>query len=350
MPVARQAGRASTDLFEEGFMKGYSSYLHVANGSCTARVIVAAGIAGPVSIWADPLHEGPVPAHLTDEELLRVRARYLAEPTERSYAETVNELRGWRTILENHSAYREIVLWFEHDLFDQLNLIQMLSWIRKRLPVSTVVSLVSLGSFAERPGFTGLGELTPDELAPLLDARDRVEEEQYVLAERAWQAFREPTPESLEHLGDSDTAALPNLAAAITRFLQEYPWTRDGLSRSERRLLRLAETESIELSTALARMHEGEDAYYITDASLSALVDALSENLCPLLMRASERPSDGRFLHGSVALTDTGRTVLSGRQDKIAVCGIDRWLGGVHLRTDGILWRWDDTRHQITRC
>ena len=42
-----------------------------------------------------------------------------------------------------------------------------------------------------------------------------------------------------------------------------------------------------------------------------------------------------------VSVTDTGRAVLAGHLDRIAVCGIDRWLGGVHLHSGGVLWRWD---------
>ena len=36
-------------------------FLHVANGTCTTKLIEAAGIPGALSIWADPLHDGPVP-------------------------------------------------------------------------------------------------------------------------------------------------------------------------------------------------------------------------------------------------------------------------------------------------
>ena len=55
-------------------------FLHVANGTCTTRIIESAGIPGTLSIWADPLYEGPVPGGLTDAELLDVRARHLAGP------------------------------------------------------------------------------------------------------------------------------------------------------------------------------------------------------------------------------------------------------------------------------
>src|SRR5215208_6693250 len=51
--------------------------LHVANGTSTTRLIESAGIPGTLSIWADPLYEGAVPA-VSDASLVEVRARHLA--------------------------------------------------------------------------------------------------------------------------------------------------------------------------------------------------------------------------------------------------------------------------------
>src|SRR5262249_45940909 len=150
--------------------------------------------------------------------------------------------------IERHDSYDELVLWFEHDLFDQLNLIQLLTWIRGHVPAATV-SLICIGSYPGRPNFKGLGELTPAELAPLLETRFRVTDGQYDLAARAWQAFRAPTPEPLTAL-QPDERSLPYLGRALERFLQEYPWTSDGLSRTERRLLELADGDGIGLSRA----------------------------------------------------------------------------------------------------
>jgi len=322
---------------------------HVANGTCTTRIIEAAGIPGTVSIWADPLYDGPVPGGLTDAEMLDVRARHLGPPTEPADVDGVNDLRQWRATIERHDAYDELILWFEHDLFDQLNLIQLLTWIRERLTGETVVSLVCIGSFPGHPGFQGLGELSADELASLLETRQRVSDSQYLLAKLAWQAFREPTPEALDTLRRTDTAALPYLAAALARFLQEYPWTGDGLSRSERRFLELAEAGNVDLAAAFPRMHDGEDAYYITDCSIADLAQALSHASPPLLTFAPGRSADREMLQGSVSLTDMGRDVLAGRRDRIATCGIDRWLGGVHLVGDVDMWRWDDRRQSMTR-
>ena len=332
-------------------------FLHVANGTCTTDIIESAGVPGARSIWADPLYEGPVPAGLSDGELLEVRGQYLAGPADRTAAwagpdpalDPANDLREWRAAIERHASYDELILWFEHDLFDQLNLIQLLTWIRDHLPPTTPVSLICIGSFPGRPDFKGLGELTPDELASLVETRQRVGRGQYELAERAWLAFRAPTPEGLDAIRQDDTSPLPNLAPALDRFLQEYPWTRDGLSRTERRLLELADGDGIALSKAFPRMHDGEKVYYVTDASMAALAESLSRAVPSLLTLDLSSVEDGRVLQGRVALTDAGRSVLSGELDRVTACGIDKWLGGVHLQSGVTLWRWDDARQRVSQ-
>jgi len=318
-------------------------FLHVANGSSTTATIEAAGIPGQRSIWADVLYEGPVPAGLSDADLLDVRERFIAPPPDED--DPINDMRAWRQVIEDHEQYEELVLWYEHDLFDQLNLIQLLPWIRTRVPATKRVSLICIGSFPGRPTFKGLGELSPGELRPLLDTRQPLRESAYSLAGKAWQAFREPTPEPLDRFRQSDTEPLPYLRAALDRFLQEYPSTIDGLSRTERRLLRLAESAPVSLMSAFPRMHDDEDAYYITDGSLTSTAGALARTSPALLTFTSGAADDGATLHGTVHTTAAGREVLSGQRDRVA-CGLDRWLGGVHLQP-GNIWRWDDARRRM---
>ncbi len=53
------------------------------------------------------------------------------------------------------------------------------------------------------------------------------------------------------------------------------------------------------------------------------------------------------FNGAKLALTKLGRQALAGKADHIALNGIDRWIGGVHLRGTRVQWRWDEAQHRI---
>jgi hypothetical protein len=321
-----------------------AQFLHVANGTSTTGTIQQSGLPGRVSIWADVLYDGPVPGDLNDAQLLELRARHLASD-DSTVPEVVADLEGWRSAIADPS-YDELVLWYEHDLFDQLNLIQLLNWIDGSDSRGRTISLICIGSFPGRPHFKGLGELPAPELASLFETRRPLIDPQYELATRAWSAFRSPNPRSIETLLETDTSALPFLARALRRYLQEFPWIDDGLSRSERRLLQLASSGPLDIWSAFPLMHGGESAYYITDASLRQLIEDLASEPSPLIGVDADFSSEA-LPDGTVTITDVGHAVLSGQTDRIQLRGIDRWFGGVHMHGSGPVWRWNDLHQSI---
>ena len=300
-------------------------------------MLAAAGVPGRTSIWADPLHEGPVPA-VSDDELLRVRADHLAALPDGRREAIGDELRQWRAAVDDEASYDELVLWFEHDLFDQLNLIQLLDRLSRRVVRTKPITLICIGSFPGHARFKGLGELAPAEIGSLVATRTPVSDAQLALATEAWSAFRAPDPRRIGELIQRATPALPFLGAAMRRHLQEFPWTTDGLSRSERRMLSLVQSEVTDIHAIFPRMHDDEDAFYVADGSFWQI--ALDLARAGLLSLETRSDAFEGLPQGTMALTPLGRDVLGGREDRIARCGIDRWLGGVHLIESGRVFRW----------
>ncbi|HEX8029780.1 MAG TPA: hypothetical protein VF491_15010 [Vicinamibacterales bacterium] len=314
-------------------------YLHVANGHATTELLERSAVPGRLMVWADSLYDGPVPGDVSDDELLRVRARYhaatwgdaddIAAGFEASYAAVADE-----------DAFDELVLWFEHDLFDQLNLIQLLTHLRSVRVPRKPVSLISINAYPGHTGFKGLGELQPVDLAQLFEKRAEVADEQLALAQRAWQAYRSVDPRAIEALLDTDTSALPFLAPALRRHLEEFPSAENGLSRSEQRLMEQAVGAPADLHHLFPRMHDGETAYYITDTSLWDRANELATASPPLATVTVIEPRPLALPKGTIALTAAGRDVLAGRADRVRLCGIDRWFGGVRVEGTGPAWRW----------
>jgi hypothetical protein len=326
--------------------------LHVANGHSTTALIRRAGIEGDLSVWADPLHEGPVPGGISDRALREVRAGYLAETQSgEAYEEILASLTASDSALERADRDDEIVLWYEHDLFDQLNLIQLLA----RLHGRSSVNLICIGTFPGRPAFKGLGELLPGELASLWESRQRVVDAQYALAHRAWEAFRAAIPAPLVCLLAEDLSALPFLGPALRRHLEEFPWIEHGLSRTEARMLEIASGSPVEIWEAFKSLHENETCFYVADLSFWRIARELAAlGLAQIEVGAdtsagapgASRPALPR---GTIATTASGRRAVDGRIDRVRHCGIDRWLGGIHLIGEENVWRWDARAGRIAR-
>ena len=292
--------------------------LHVTNGDSTTATMARAGIAGDLLPWRDALHEGPVP-DLPPDELRRVRAEYWGT-AEAVFRERDERLRAAIESLE------PVVLWFEHDLYDQLQLIQILAGLPDR---PEHAELICVGTFPGRPGFAGLGELEPEELASLWPVRTAITPEHVHLARSAWDVVRGEDPRALARAAATPDERLPYLAPALRRLLEELPGIRDGLGRTERQLLEAVAAGARTPVDAFLASMAAEEAPFMGD---TFAFDRLAE-------------LDGLVSgSGSLQLTEDGRAVLAGDKDRVELLGFDRWIGGLHLRAEGPLWRWDHAR------
>ena len=208
--------------------------LHITNGESAGNTLRQTTLGGAVLPWQDSLHEGPVPAQ-PRHELLRTRARFLAGcGWGREQALLSSFERRDRQLLDALRDDLQVVLWFEHDLYDQLQLLDVLALAHTE---AGAPDLIVVGSFPGRPSFAGLGELTASELETLWPSRGRATPAVLEAATSAWTALRAPEPTTLAEWATRDTAELPFLAPALRRMLEELPAQADGLSGTERRAL-----------------------------------------------------------------------------------------------------------------
>jgi hypothetical protein len=313
--------------------------LHVTNGDVAAELIRGSGITGEVSVTADVLHEGPAPGGLPPERWRKVRARYLAESGYDDYESCLAALTRWDRTLEDYRSYDEVILWFEHDLFDQLLLIRVLDGFAGRNLGGTELSLVCIGEFPGVVPFHGLGDLAPHQMASLLDRRQRVNEGQKLLARDAWRAFCAPDPSGLQALLRRDLSPLPFLAGALHRHLEEFPAVANGLSRSERQALHGLAAGAMTFEDLFRAAQRMEERVFMGDLCFLRILRELAPPPRPLVQIEPSPTGSLRFQR--VTLTKTGREVLEGRDDWVRIRGIDRWLGGVHLQGPEAAWRWD---------
>src|SRR5579872_5889011 len=159
--------------------------LHITNGESVS--LPQTGLPGETLYWNDALHDGPVPRGLELEELSRVRERFISEFFGMPLSEV--SFRRRDEAIARFRDHEEVVLWFEHDLYDQLQLIQILSWFAQQDLGRARLSLISVNQY--------LGPMLPEELTPLFDLRKEVTGRELKTARAAWDAFCSPEPTEL---------------------------------------------------------------------------------------------------------------------------------------------------------
>src|SRR5207247_1139589 len=162
--------------------------LHVTNGDSVIEGFKEGEIPGVYLAWADPLHDGPVPETSSLEALSDVRARALADFGWGSYSRIRQRFSTRDRTLEGFREHDETVLWFEHDLYDQLQLVQLLDWFSQQDLGGARLSLIQIGDHPEVASFHGLGELNGEQLAHLMPSRVPITTEHLELGRETWQA------------------------------------------------------------------------------------------------------------------------------------------------------------------
>ncbi len=306
--------------------------LNITNGDAAAAVMKRAGIPGDVLPWRDVLHEGPVPGGLSLEALSAIRADDLADRGEGPVDEIKRSFVERDQALQSSSRYDRVMLWFEHDLYDQLQILQVLDWFHGNGQQETQLSIVCTDRY--------LGEQSPDEMADLSQYEEPVAGAHLRLASKAWAAFRSETPEAWQGLLQTDTSALPFLAGAIIRVLEEYPSAVHGLSRTAHHALDLVSQGENNPDRLFARYQQTEARRFLGNSSFWRILDQLLSSSPPLLalpegvaLSMPSRPDQ------ALTITEAGKTVRSGARSWLDIVTVDHWIGGVHLTPEN-LWQW----------
>jgi hypothetical protein len=318
--------------------------LNITGRDAVAGLLREASVDGGLLPWRDPLHEGPVPAGLSLEEMGRMRARFVSGSLdERSFDQVLADYTARDDALKAFKRHDEVVLWFERDLCSQLRLLQVLNWFAQRERGRTRLSLVC-------------SDRLEGDLAALDSRRGEVVTGQLELASRAWGAFCSDRPEGLSKLVAGELPELPGLRAALTRHLEQYPWTRDGLSRSERQVLEAVAAGATRLGDVYRKSQIEPEAHpFLSERVFLFQLREICGGRSNLVQFADGSglagvagpPWDDEIWTRQLRLTEIGTRILSGQADHVRLYGIDRCLGGVRLAGAHAAWRWDGNRKAL---
>ncbi len=295
------------------------STLHVRCGDDLREKLPQAGWEGGYFAFVDPLWHGPA---WDDGDLMGFvsrRARFVAA----EYGGDVGEIRvrlgaeyaGLRAL----PRHERVVLWFEHDLHDQILLARVLA---------ACTGMEGRLFAVPADGVRHFGAMDVRDLAMLRGAEVAVTAAQIEAGAAVWEAVsRFDDPQGIEALRQQPLP-WPHMAAALTRLLQELPWGGDGLALSERVALRGIAGGAADLSALMRAAHEADPVLHITDLALRATVRRLSDGALKLVSGTE----------GSWRVNERGAAVLAGHERHRTP---PRWVGGTAVRSPSS-WLWNE--------
>ena len=316
--------------------------LHIRCGSDLRSSLENAGFAGAFLEYADPLCQGPV---TPDAAWLARRAAFLAQAygphTGRNAKQIADDLQRAESALQSAAArYQRVVLWFEHDTYDQVVLARCLAQFAETPPRR--LELISVDRFPGSTRFIGLGQLPPEALRLLWTERGAVSGQQVSAGHSVWEMLRSPDPTPLARAARDGIPALPHLAKALRRHCQELPWLDNGLSLTERLVLQLlAERPRTVGQTYAELMLSREPLPWLGDLMFLFIVEGMKRSAEPVFTGAFDG-DDQHWSQERLTITDLGRAVLAGEVDWLSLSPPERWVGGVQILAGQPCWRWED--------
>ncbi|MFE8118348.1 DUF1835 domain-containing protein [Brenneria goodwinii] len=316
------------------------STLHIRCGSDIQHALQQAGFKGDYLAYSDPFCQGPV---LASDDWLLKRVEFLATHYASRMGISQQQLlqqreQEERTLLSAVNHYQRIVLWFEHDSYDQLILARCLAHFHTH--PAPRLEMVTVDRYPGSRRFLGLGQLPAEALLLLWQARRPVTARQCRQGYQLWEQLRADNPAPLLSLADDAADDLPFFPQALRRHCQEFPCVKNGLGLTEQLVLRCLAEQPCSYKQLFHRlMEQHEPLPWLGDIMLDDIIDGLRLAPKPALFRDTAS--------NTLSLTPIGQALLANSLDWMQCRPAIRWLGGVRIDGSRPCWRWHPQRQRL---
>ncbi|WP_335964238.1 DUF1835 domain-containing protein [Galbibacter sp. PAP.153] len=210
--------------------------LHITNGDSFTSILKKLDISGDIITWREMLCEGKTINEVGSESFWRQRYEFLNRAYKISKDTFINRtLKEYRNLC-NQKSQEEIVLWFEYDLFCQVNMIAVLSWLKKNRPDADIF-LACSGNQDNSEKLYGLAELSKEQLKKLYENKVLLSKDDIEYGDYIWQLYCENNPIRLQNAIKQNQSQLSYLSKAIEAHLHRFPSLKNGLNELENKML-----------------------------------------------------------------------------------------------------------------
>jgi hypothetical protein len=194
---------------------------HILNGDALAEKFPKEALEGECIVFRECLVEGPLDGE-TPAAFWETRARFIAETygeTRAGYeAKVVALVQQFRQL----PGGAEVNLWFEHDLFCQVNTWFLLALLEERAD-NILVNRVMPQADPGADVWQGFGPADGERLVAAYWNRVPLTRTDRVLGKDLWEAYRRHDLQRLEALAARETQCFPYLREVVRAHAERYP-------------------------------------------------------------------------------------------------------------------------------
>lgn len=249
--------------------------LHITNGDSFTQRLQGLSVDGDIITWREMLCEGKTVSTVGSETFWKTRFEFLNENYKVSKSWFIEKtLKEYRSLC-NHKQQDQIVLWFEYDLFCQINMLAVISWLKTHRRHAEI-SLVCSGKENSGEKLYALNELSDERLLELYANKIILTQDDIEFADYVWQLYCSDNPIRLENLGDFENYQFNYLEDAIRLHLKRFPSIKNGLNELENRILSIAANEKPKSKKAfLGTLLQVQNDYGFGDSQYDRMLNKL---------------------------------------------------------------------------
>ena len=237
------------------------SLLHITNGDSFTSKLKTLDLKGDIITWREMLCEGKTLCNVGSESFWKTRFEFLNKNYKISKSWFVEKtLKEYRSLC-NHKQQDHIVLWFEYDLFCQITMLAVLSWLKTHRRHAEI-SLVCSGKEDDSDRLYALNDLSDEKLLNLYENRLTLSQDDIEFADYVWQLYCSDNPIRLENVITHNPFQFKYLADALKAHLRRYPTIKNGLNALENKVLSTVENENLESRPELLKTLLGNQGFY----------------------------------------------------------------------------------------
>ena len=247
---------------------------HILNGDSLALRFPDAHIEGDVIIFREAFIEGDVSGNSL-HDLWQSRARFMGLTEEIYRNQIVTELEKIGSAPDD-SVFN---LWFEYDLFCQVNMWFVISMI-KNLSIRKKVYAVYTSYLhpTHNQFWNGFGQANAADLKICYDGRILLSEVELQLGHDLWTAYKSNNLEELIRLSKIPSPAFPYLQQVVNAHAERFP--KDGIKgRPERVLEDIIKNRSTDFHKVFEEFWNRESIYGFGDVQLRHLYDKVMSSI-----------------------------------------------------------------------